>query len=382
MTGIAEQLKTDAAVADERRGRVPAALPEAKPEAPVAVLVEHLTKSFVVGRRKKPVMAINDVSLIIRRGEIYGVLGANGSGKSTLIRLMSTLLTLDTGRVEVFGHDIERDEMAVKRLINRVSVDAAFFKKLSPYENLVYAARLYGLDAGKAKADAVRILERLGISEKRLGRPLEQMSRGMQQKVAIARALLTSPVLLLLDEPTTGLDPRSKLDVQTFVEDMRDEHDATIVLTTHDLDEADRLCDRIAILNDGRIVEEDTPAALKAMVAERYGHGAHAGERLHALHRPLPRRRHRGRRQRERRRVMRKEVRNRVDSSDPQGGGRLSRGARGAAAPRDPRIGRAASGASPGAALGRSSAGASRHPAGGGPVYAAGPVPVRGLGPA
>jgi ABC-2 type transport system ATP-binding protein len=271
MTGIAEQLKTDAAVADERRGLVPAALPETKPDAPVAVLVEHLTKSFVVGRRKKPVMAINDVSLIIRRGEIYGVLGANGSGKSTLIRLMSTLLTLDTGRVEVFGHDIERDEMAVKRLINRVSVDAAFFKKLSPYENLVYAARLYGLDAGKAKADAVRILERLGISEKRLGRPLEQMSRGMQQKVAIARALLTSPVLLLLDEPTTGLDPRSKLDVQTFVEDMRDEHNATIVLTTHDLDEADRLCDRIAILNDGRIVEEDAPAALKAMVAERYG---------------------------------------------------------------------------------------------------------------
>jgi ABC-2 type transport system ATP-binding protein len=270
MTGVIEQSKTDAAVAEERRGQMPAALPQVKPEAPVAVLVEHLTKSFVVGRRKKPVIAINDVSLTIRRGEIYGVLGANGSGKSTLIRLMSTLLTLDKGKVEVFGHDIERDEMEVKRLINRVSVDAAFFKKLSPYENLIYAARLYGLDAKKAKADAVRILERLGISEKRLGRPLEQMSRGMQQKVAIARALLTSPVLMLLDEPTTGLDPRSKLDVQTFVEGLRDEHDATIVLTTHDLDEADRLCDRIAILNDGRIVEEDTPGALKAMVAERY----------------------------------------------------------------------------------------------------------------
>jgi ABC-2 type transport system ATP-binding protein len=271
MTGVAEQVKTSAAVADERRGQAPAAVRQAKPEAPVAVLVEHLTKSFVVGRRKKPVVAINDVSLTISRGEIYGVLGANGSGKSTLIRLMSTLLTLDKGKVEVFGHDIERDEMAVKRLINRVSVDAAFFKKLSPYENLIYAARLYGLDARKAKADAVRILERLGISEKRLGRPLEQMSRGMQQKVAIARALLTSPVLMLLDEPTTGLDPRSKLDVQTFVEGLRDEHDATIVLTTHDLDEADRLCDRIAILNEGRIVEEDTPTALKAMVAERYG---------------------------------------------------------------------------------------------------------------
>ncbi|HYN63006.1 MAG TPA: ABC transporter ATP-binding protein, partial [Candidatus Limnocylindrales bacterium] len=235
-----------------------------------ALLVEHVTKRFVIGRKKKSMVAIDDVSLTIPRGEIYGVLGANGSGKSTLIRLMSTLLTLDSGRVEVFGHDIERDEMAVKRLINRVSVDAAFFKKLSPHENLIYAARLYGLDARQAKADAIRILARLGIGEKRLGRPLEQMSRGMQQKVAIARALLTSPVLMLLDEPTTGLDPRSKLDVQTFIEELRDTHDATIVLTTHDMDEADRLCDRIALLNEGRIVVEDTPAGLKKIVAEQY----------------------------------------------------------------------------------------------------------------
>ena len=270
MTGVAEQPKTDALVADVRpdQARQPVAAPSGKP---TAVTVEHLTKRFVVGRKKKPVMAIDDVSLTISRGEIYGVLGANGSGKSTLIRLMSTLLTLDDGRVEVFGHDIVRDEMAVKRLINRVSVDAAFFKKLSPHENLTYAARLYGLDAGQAKQDAIRILARLGIGEKRLGRPLEQMSRGMQQKVAIARALLTSPILMLLDEPTTGLDPRSKLDVQTFIEELRDTHDATIVLTTHDLDEADRLCDRIALLNEGRIVAEDTPAGLKAMVAERFG---------------------------------------------------------------------------------------------------------------
>ena len=236
-----------------------------------ALLVEHVTKRFVVGRKRKPVVAVNDVSLRIRRGEIYGILGANGSGKSTLIRLVSTLLTLDTGRVEVFGHDIERNEMAVKRLINRVSVDAAFFKKLSPHENLIYAARLYGLDARQARADAVRICARLGVSEKRLNSPLEQLSRGMQQKVAIARALLTSPVLMLLDEPTTGLDPRSKLDVQEFIEEVRDTHDATIVLTTHDLDEADRLCDRIAIIDDGRIVAEDTPAGLKEMVAQRFG---------------------------------------------------------------------------------------------------------------
>jgi ABC-2 type transport system ATP-binding protein len=254
-----------------RDADVTAGEPLVRPAATPALLIEHVTKRFTVGRKRKPVAAITDVSLRLERGEIHGVLGANGSGKSTLIRLVSGLLTLDEGRVEIFGHDLERDEMAVKRLINRVSVDAAFFKKLSPMENLLFAARLYGLDAGQAKRDAVGILARLGIAEKRIGRPVEQMSRGMQQKVAIARALLTSPSLLLLDEPTTGLDPRSKLDVQTFVEEVRDTHDATIVLTTHDLAEAERLCSRISLLNDGRVVAEDTPEALKRRVADEFG---------------------------------------------------------------------------------------------------------------
>ncbi len=236
-----------------------------------ALLIDGVSKSFVVGRKRKPVAAITDVSMRLERGDVHGILGANGSGKSTLIRLISGLLTLDSGRVEVFGHDIERDEMAVKRLINRVSVDAAFFKKLSPMENLLFAARLYGIDGATAKRDTLSILARLGIGEKRVGRPIEQMSRGMQQKVAIARALLTSPTVLLLDEPTTGLDPRSKLDVQTFIEEVRDTHDATILLTTHDLAEAERLCDRIGLINDGRMVAEGTPAELIAMVARDYG---------------------------------------------------------------------------------------------------------------
>jgi len=239
-----------------------------------ALLVERVTKRFVVGRKRKPVTAIADVSLRLERGAIVGILGANGSGKSTLIRLVSGLLTLDEGHVSVFGHDIERDEMAVKRLINRVSVDAAFFKKLSPMENLLFAARLYGLDAHRAKSDAIEILGRLGIGEKRVGRPIEQMSRGMQQKVAIARALLTSPSLLLLDEPTTGLDPRSKLDVQTFIEELRETHDASIVLTTHDLAEAERLCGSITVLDGGRVVAENTPAGLIADEAERTGRPA------------------------------------------------------------------------------------------------------------
>jgi ABC-2 type transport system ATP-binding protein len=235
-----------------------------------ALFVDRVTKRFKVNRKKAPVTAISNVSLRLERGDIHGILGANGSGKSTLIRLVSGLLTLDEGRVEVFGHDLEREEMAVKRLINRVSVDAAFFKKLSPMENLLFAARLYGLDARKAKSDVVSILGRLGISSSRVNRPVEQMSRGMQQKVAIARALLTSPSLLLLDEPTTGLDPRSKLDVQSFIEELRTTHDASIVLTTHDLDEAERLAGRITILNDGRVVAEDTPDGLKRLVAEQH----------------------------------------------------------------------------------------------------------------
>ncbi len=239
-----------------------------------ALLIERLSKSFVIGRKRKPLTAIVDVSMRLERGDVHGILGANGSGKSTLIRLISGLLTLDSGRVEVFGHDIERDEMAVKRLINRVSVDAAFFKKLSPMENLLFAARLYGLDSGRARRDAIAILGRLGISEKRVGRPVEQMSRGMQQKVAIARAFLTSPTLLLLDEPTTGLDPRSKLDVQAFIEEMNQSHDATIVLTTHDLAEAERLCARLSVLNDGRIVIDGTPAELKAQTTARLGREA------------------------------------------------------------------------------------------------------------
>ena len=263
---LTEQLKTTTT-------SIPVASAAGVTAAP-ALLIESVSKSFVVGRARKPVDAITDVSMRLERGDVHGILGANGSGKSTLIRLISGLLTLDSGRVEVFGHDIERDEMEVKRLINRVSVDAAFFKKLSPMENLLFAARLYGLDGKVARRDTVAILERLGVSEKRLGRPVEQMSRGMQQKVAIARALLTSPTLLLLDEPTTGLDPRSKLDVQAFIEEVNATHDATIVLTTHDLAEAERLCGRITVLNEGRVVVEDTPDGLKATTAGRLGRPA------------------------------------------------------------------------------------------------------------
>ena len=255
----------------------------AVPERDIALRVEGVSKRFKkevpslwqrMRHRKagsQTVVALSDVSLQVRRGEIYGVLGPNGSGKSTLVRVISTLMIPDAGRVTVFGRDVSREEMTVKRMINRVSVDAAFFKKLSPMENLMYGARLYGVSSAEAAPKAREILNRLGVRESSLYEPMEEMSRGMQQKVAIARAFLTQPILLLLDEPTTGLDPRSKREVQAVVEELRDTHDATILLTTHDMNEADALCDYIAILDDGRIVAQDTPAGLKAMIS-RNGH--------------------------------------------------------------------------------------------------------------
>jgi len=235
-----------------------------------ALVVDHVTKRFGGGsklsvKRKpaKEVHAVDDVSFEVRRGEIYGILGANGSGKSTLIRLLATLLLPDSGSARIFDLDVVEDAAQVKRLINRVSVEASLFKKLSAMENIMYAARLYGLDISQARLNIKSILAGLGIAESRIRQPVEKMSRGMQQKVAIARALLTSPVLLLLDEPTTGLDPRSKKDVERFVLNLRNTHDATILLTSHDMHEADTLCDRLAIVDQGRIVVEGTPRQLK-----------------------------------------------------------------------------------------------------------------------
>ncbi len=244
-----------------------------------ALVVDDVTKVFsqgpgLIGRLRgktkdrKRVVAVDHVSFQVQRGEIFGVLGPNGTGKSTLIRLMSTLLMPDSGKVTIFGLDVVGDEFKVKRLINRVSVEASFFKKLSPMENLMYGARLYSVDPNYARAKAKEILLRLGVEDRSFGSPMEDMSRGMQQKVAIARAFLTAPVLLLLDEPTTGLDPHSKREVQAAVLEIRNTHDATVMLTTHDMQEADELCDRIAIVDKGRIVALDTPMGLKEKVRE------------------------------------------------------------------------------------------------------------------
>lgn len=227
--------------------------------------------SSATNGKKAQVVAVDRVSFTVPEGEIFGVLGPNGSGKSTLIRLLATLLLPDEGAIRIFGYDVVRQPMQVQRLINRVSVEASFFKKLSPMENLIYGARLYGMEGGETRRRVVEILTRLGLEKRAIFAPMEEMSRGMQQKVAIARALLSRPRLLLLDEPTTGLDPRSKREVQAVVRELNQEHGTTILLTTHDMIEADQLCSRIAIIDGGKIVALDTPAALKGLIS-RNGH--------------------------------------------------------------------------------------------------------------
>lgn len=258
--------------------------PTASPPQQPAIRVDHVTKTFMegegdeerlvdwrrflpnLGQKRKIKKAVDDVSFEVPVGGIFGVLGPNGSGKSTLIRMLATLLLPDAGRLEVFGLDVVRRPLEVRRLINRVSVEASFFKSLSTAENLLHGARLYGLDIIESKNRAMDALRRLGFEMDRLDKPVMHLSRGQQQKVAIARAFITRPQVLLLDEPTTGLDPRSKKEVQTFLSEMRAEHSTTVLLTTHDMKEAEDLCEQIAIMSRGKVVAIDTAEGLKARV--------------------------------------------------------------------------------------------------------------------
>jgi ABC-2 type transport system ATP-binding protein len=222
-----------------------------------AVEVHNLRKEFHRGglrRNRGRTLAVDGVSFEIARGECISILGRNGSGKSTLVRILSTLILPDGGTATIFGHDVVAEGAAVRRLVNRVSVEASFFKKMSPVENLSYAARFYGIGLRETRERIPEILDRVGFPRSRRDSRMEQLSRGTQQKVALARALLTSPVLLLLDEPTTGLDPRSKLEVQEFIQDIREAHDTTILLCTHDMREAEILSERVGILEQGRLL--------------------------------------------------------------------------------------------------------------------------------
>ena len=235
-------------------------------QAKNALELHDIEKKFKK-KRGEYAYALKGVSLTVRRGEVVGILGPNGSGKSTLIRVISTLTLPDGGEVKVFDVDAVKHPREVQRHINRVSVEASFFKKLSSLENLLFGAKLYGVSDRESRPRIKEILESIGFDHKRVGEPMEHLSRGMQQKIALARALLTSPLLMLLDEPTTGLDPRSKKDVQKLIWSIRKKHDSSILLCTHDMGEAEELCDRIGILLNGELIDLDTAANLK----KKYG---------------------------------------------------------------------------------------------------------------
>src|SRR5437660_10870768 len=210
----------------------------------------------------KDKVALHELDLTVQAGGVTGILGPNGSGKSTLIRILGTLLTPDAGRATVFGWDVVAEPLSVRKHVNRVSVEAAFFKELSPWENMLYAARLYGRGQGGTREKVVEILDKLGLPLDTLDQPMKQLSRGQQQKVAIARSFLTAPSLLLMDEPTTGLDPRSKKEVQTVLETLRAGREITVLLCTHDMDEAAALCDRVLMMDGGRVLADGTPDEL------------------------------------------------------------------------------------------------------------------------
>src|SRR5438093_5990328 len=183
-----------------------------------AVEVQDLRKEFFrrdatrsgLRRKRRRVPALEGVSFTIDRGECVAILGQNGSGKSTLVRLLSTLLLNDGGSASVFGYDVFKDQRAVQRLVNRVSVEASFFKKMSSEENLAYAARFYGMGPSETRVKIPQILSRVGFPKDRKHEGMEHLSRGMQQKGALARALRTSPWRLLRDGPTKGVRPRTK----------------------------------------------------------------------------------------------------------------------------------------------------------------------------
>jgi ABC-2 type transport system ATP-binding protein len=222
-------------------------------------------------REWKEKVALHELDLVVQAGGVTGILGPNGSGKSTVIRILGTLLTPDAGHAMVFGWDVVSQPLSVRRHVNRVSVEAAFFKELSPWENMLYAARLYGGGAGDTRKRVLEILERLGLPMDTVDQPMKALSRGQQQKVAIARSFLTAPSLLLMDEPTTGLDPRSKKEVQVLLQMLRAEHEVTVLLCTHDMDEAAALCDRVLMMDEGRVLADGSPDELGRIYADANG---------------------------------------------------------------------------------------------------------------
>ena len=223
-----------------------------------AIEIAHL--SYRYGDRE----AIRDLSLSVDVGEIFALLGPNGSGKTTLFRVLSTLIPPQEGEIKILGHDLRREADAVRAEIGVVFQAPSVDKKLTVAENLRHAGRLYGLGGRELRTRIDEMLVRLGISDRRRDL-VEKLSGGLRRRVELASGMLHRPRLLLLDEPSTGLDPGARSDLWQYLEEVRAADAVTVMLTTHLLEEAIR-ADRIAIMHQGQLVALDAPAALQASV--------------------------------------------------------------------------------------------------------------------
>ena len=227
-----------------------------------AVEVRGLTKRFGT------FTAVDDISFAVKPGEIFGLLGPNGAGKSTLIRMLTTLMVPTGGSASVAGADIVRQSDVVRRAIGVIPQALTSDPELSVEENLVIFARLYGVPRDRRRRLIDELLEAVQLSDWR-DKPVKQLSGGMRRRVEIARGLVHEPRIFFLDEPTTGLDPVSRSAVWEMLQKIKAARDLTVILTTHYMDEADKLCDRIAIVDHGKLVALDSPLNLKAVIPGR-----------------------------------------------------------------------------------------------------------------
>ncbi|MCX8206764.1 MAG: ATP-binding cassette domain-containing protein [Methanothrix sp.] len=227
--------------------------------------MEHAIETRGLVKRFDGLVAVDDVNLSVKRGEIFGLLGPNGAGKSTIIKMLTTMLRPSAGEAYVWGHHIVRERDAVRSCIGVVFQDPSVDGKLTARENLDFHGRMYGMPGAERKRRIAEVLELVELSDK-ADVLLEDFSGGMRRRLEIARGLMHRPHVLFLDEPTLGLDTQTRRYIWDYIRAMNREEDVTVVITTHYMEEADNLCNRVAIIDHGRIVALDSPTALKSMI--------------------------------------------------------------------------------------------------------------------